>query len=282
MDDHELLAQRFEQDREHLRAVAFRMLGSIGDADDAVQEAWLRLDRSDTSGIENLTGWLTTVVGRVCLDMLRARKSRREDPLDERPGETSFVQSPEDEVVLADSVATALLVVLDSLDPVERLAFVLHDMFAVPFDEIAPIIGRTPVATRQIASRARRRVQGSSPSGVPDLARRREIIDAFLAASRGGDLDALIAMLAPDAVMRADEAAASIGAAAEVAGAREVATIFSGGAKAAFPALFDGQPALAWMHRGEARVVFDFIIENDVIVGIDLVGDLAGRDVVQL
>ena len=211
MDGDEWLAERFEANRTHLRAVAYRMLGSLSEADDAVQEAWLRLGRSDTSGVENLGGWLTTVVARVCLDMLRSRKARREEPLGahvpepiaNREGGTD----PEREAILADSVGLALLVVLDRLAPAERLAFVLHDMFAVPFDEIARIVGRTPTAARQLASRARRRVRGASTAPATDLTRQRDVVDAFLAALRSGDFDALLAVLDPDVVVRADEGA---------------------------------------------------------------------------
>src|SRR5712692_6391823 len=206
MDEHEWLAERFEQDRTHLRAVAYRMLGSMSEADDAVQEAWLRLSRSGTSGVENLTGWLTTVVARVCLDMLRSRQARREEPLDAHEPESTVDGEggidPEHEAVLADSVGLALLVVLATLSPVERVAFVLHDMFDLPFDEIAPIVGRSPAAARQLASRARRRVQGAATVPEADRTRQREVVDAFLAASRGGDLAALLAVLDPGVVLR--------------------------------------------------------------------------------
>src|SRR5882672_5600687 len=195
MDKHEWMAEQFEGNRDHLRAVAYRMLGSLSEADDAVQEAWLRLSRSDTSGVENLGGWLTTVVGRVCLDMLRSRSSRREDPLEAHLPDPIVSRAegidPEHEALLADSVGLALLVVLESLGPAERLAFVLHDMFAVPFEEIAPIVGRSPTAARQLASRARRRVQGSAPNPDADLAEQRVLVDAFLAAAREGNFDAL-------------------------------------------------------------------------------------------
>src|SRR5947207_864403 len=208
MSDTQFLAEQFEQHRPHLRAVAYRMLGSVSEADDALQEAWLRLSRADTDAVANLAGWLTTVVGRVCLDMLRARRSRQEDYvgswLPEPIVSLDVEMDPEQEALLADSVGLALLVVLETLTPAERLAFVLHDMFAVPFDEIAPIVGRTPEATRQLASRARRRVQGTAPKPDTDLAQQREIVDAFLAASRGGDFDALLAVLDPDVIFRAD------------------------------------------------------------------------------
>ncbi len=230
MDEHDWLAERFEEHRPHLRAVAYRMLGSPSEADDAVQEAWLRLSRADTSGVENLGGWLTTVVARVCLDMLRSRTSRRRgrSPLDghrdSRVPDPIVGRAdggdPEHEALLADSVGLALLVVLETLAPAERLAFVLHDMFAVPFDEIAPIVGRSPTAARQLASRARRRVQGAAPVPDADLARQREVVDAFLAASRGGDFEALLAVLDPDVVLRADTGAVPAGASREVRGAR--------------------------------------------------------------
>src|SRR5215472_11178469 len=209
MDERDWLAERFEEQRNHLRAVAYRMLGSRSDADDAVQEAWLRLSRSDTSEVENLGGWLTTIVARVSLNMLQARKARREElvgaGLPERAGCGADGAGPEHEAVLADSVGLALLVVLDTLTPAERLAFVLHDMFAMPFEEIAPIVERTPAATRQLASRARRRVQGADTTQDTDLTRRREIVQAFLSASRGGDLGALVTMLDPEVVVRADQ-----------------------------------------------------------------------------
>src|ERR687890_506691 len=212
MDENEFLAKRFEEHRSHLRAVAYRMLGSLSEADDAVQEAWLRLSRSETSGVENLGGWLTKVVGRVCLDMLRSRTSRRVMPLGEPLG-TRVPEplvsradgiDPEHEALLADSVGLALLVVLETLTPAERLAFVLHDMFSVPFEEIAPIVERSPEATRQLASRARRRVRGAAPVPDADLTAQWEVVEAFLAASRNGDFDALVAVLDPDVVLRAD------------------------------------------------------------------------------
>ena len=207
MDDHDWLTQRFEEHRAHLRAVAYRMLGSLGEADDAVQETWLRFDRADTSDVENLGGWLTTVVSRVCLNRLRSRKARREEPLEVYVPDPIVRRAdeldPEHEAELVDSVGLALLVVLDTLAPVERLAFVLHDMFALPFDEIATIVGRSPAASRQLASRARRRVQGAATPDV-DLARQREVVDAFFAAARGGDFDALVAVLHPDVVLRSD------------------------------------------------------------------------------
>jgi RNA polymerase sigma factor (sigma-70 family) len=274
MDEKDWLAERFEENRDHLRAVAYRMLGSPGEADDAVQEAWLRLSRSDTSGVGNLGGWLTTVVARVSLDMLRSRKSRREEPLS--PPEPIMSREdgsdPEHEAILAGSVGPALLVVLETLAPAERVAFVLHDLFAVPFDEIASIVGRTPATTRQLASRARRRVQGAS--AVPgDRTRQREIVGAFLAASRGGDFEALLAVLDPDVVLRADPAAVRMGASAEVRGAAAVAGTFSGRAQAAQPALVNGVAGLVWAQGGQPRVVFDFKIADGKVAGIDMIAD---------
>ena len=277
MDDQEWLAQGFEANRAHLRAVAYRMLGSPSEADDAVQEAWLRLSRSDTGAIENLGGWLTTVVARVCLNMLSARSSRREEPLGVRlpdpAGGPEDGIDPEREALLADSVGPALLVVLDALTPAERLAFVLHDLFAVPFDEIAAILGRSPAATRQLASRARRRVQGSAPDPAADRRRQRAVVDAFLAASRGGDFEALVALLDPDVVLRADPAAAQAGAAGELRGAQAVAGTFSGRARFARPALVDGAAGAVWAPGGQPRVVFGFTIAGGRIVEIELLAD---------
>lgn len=288
MDRQEFLSREFEAYRSHLRAVAYRMLGSTAEADDAVQEAWFRLARTDTSGVDNLGGWLTTVVARVCLDMLRSRTSRREDPIgdavpDEIPAPVS-AGDPEHEAALTDSVGLALVVVLDTLPPAERLAFVLHDMFGVPFDEIATIAGSSTAAARQHASRARRRVRGADvTTGAADLARRQQIVGAFLAAARDGDFDALLALLAPDAVLRADAVAIAAGAPGEAAGAAAVAETFAGRARVARLALIDGAAGAAWAPGGQTRVVFDFTIVDDRIVGIDLVMDpatLAGLEVV--
>jgi RNA polymerase sigma-70 factor (ECF subfamily) len=277
MDEHDWLAERFEQNRAHLRAVAYRMLGSRSEAEDAVQEAWLRLSRADTNGIENLRGWLTTVVARVCVDLLRSRESRREEPLGTHVPEpianTEGGTDPEHEALLADSVGLALLVVLDTLAPAERVAFVLHDMFDVPFDEIAPIVGRSPTAARQLASRARRRVQGTSRTSAADLTRQRQVIDAFLAASRGGDIDALLAVLDPDVVLQADRAAVQLGASKEVRGAAAVANTFSGRARVAQPALVNGAVGLLWGPGGRPRVVFGFKITHGKVVEIDMVAD---------
>ncbi len=271
-DEQGWLGERFEENRSRLTAIAYRMLGSGSEADDAVQEAWLRLSRSDVDAIDNLAGWLTTVVGRVCLDMLRSRKSRREEPLDS--GVYEAAENPEQEAVLADSIGLAMLVVLESLTPAERVAFVLHDMFAMPFEEIAPIVGRSEVATRQLASRARRRVQGAEPAGGTSVGSRREIVDAFLAASRGGDFTALLALLDPDVVLIADDATVRTGGIdKEVVGAERVAAQFAGRARAAQAALIDGEPGLVWAPGGNARVVFAFTFREGRITGIDIVGD---------
>jgi RNA polymerase sigma-70 factor (ECF subfamily) len=277
MDEGDWLADGFEANRAHLRAVAYRMLGSLSEADDAVQEAWIRLSRSDTSGVRNLGGWLTTVVARVSLDMLRSRKSRREESLESHvPEQVAGSEEridPEEEALLADSVGLALLVVLETLAPAERVAFVLHDMFDLPFDEIAPIVGRSPIAARQLASRARRRVQGAAPILEPDLTRQGEVVNAFLAASRGGDFAALLAVLDPDVVLRADHAAVQTGAASEVRGAEAVARTFAGRARAARPALVNGAVGLVWAQGGRPRVVFGFTIAGGKIVEIELVAD---------
>jgi RNA polymerase sigma-70 factor (ECF subfamily) len=306
VDERDWLAERFEENRPHLRAVAYRMLGSASEADDAVQESWLRLSRAGTDGVENLGGWLTTIVARVSLNMLRSRTLRREEPIDapvtgQQAAEPAGGTDPEHEAVLADSVGLALLVVLDTLPPAERLAFVLHDMFAVPFEEIAPIVERSPVATRQLASRARRRVQEAraqegraqeTGSGDPDaerqpgeISRRRDVVAAFLAASREGEFDALLTMLDPGIVLRADAAAAKMGAdSADAAagrmgadgrmtGARAVAGFFSGRAAAVRPALIDGVPGGVWTLRGETKVVFAFSITGSTITAIELIAD---------
>ena len=281
-EDRDWLAERFEEHRTRLRAVGYRMLGSLPEADDAVQEAWLRLSRSDAREIENLGGWLTTVVARVCLNMLQARKVRREepvgvhvpDPIVRLDDETD----PEEQALLADSVGLALLVVLDTLDPAERLAFVLHDMFAVPFDEIASILGRSPAAARQLASRARRRVQGA-PAPDPDLARQREVVAAFLAATREGDFEALIEVLDPDVVLRADSGPVPAPATQEVHGARavaELAVAFSQVARFSRPALVNGTTGLVTTTpRGNVQSVMAFTITDGRIVEIDILADPA-------
>jgi RNA polymerase sigma factor (sigma-70 family) len=279
MDERDWLAERFEAHRPHLRAVAYRMLGSLSEADDAVQESWLRLSRSDTNDVQNLGGWLTTVVARVCFDMLRSRTLRREEPMGAHLPEPTLGRTdgidPEQQALLADSVGLALLVVLETLAPAERLAFVLHDMFAVPFDEIAPIVGRSPAAARQLASRARRRVQGAATVPEVDLTRQREVVGAFLAASRGGDFDALLAVLDPDVVLRADGAAVHAGASREIHGAAAVADTFSGRARFAQPALVNGVVGAVWAPRGRPRFVFGFTITRGRIVNIDILADPA-------
>jgi RNA polymerase sigma factor (sigma-70 family) len=289
VDEHDWLAERFEAQRTHLRSVAYRILGSPSEADDAVQEAWIRLSRSGADDVENLGGWLTTVVSRVCLDMLRSRTARREDPLDSpiheaTPQERQAID-PEQEALLADSVGPALLVVLETLAPAERLAFVLHDMFAVPFDEIADIVGRSPAAARQLASRARRRVQGAATDTPTDRARQRAVVDAFLAASRQGDFAALLALLDPDVVFRADAVAVKAGALEELRGAAAVAEGFLNRARAAQPALIDGLVGMTWAPGGHPKAVFDLTIVNDRIVAVELIldpDDIADLDVVLL
>jgi RNA polymerase sigma factor (sigma-70 family) len=285
--EHDFLAEQFEEHRSHLRAVAYRMLGSLSEADDAVQEAWLRLSRSDTSEVQNLGGWLTTVVARVCLDMLRSRRSRREETLGEPLGNHPSARvpepiasrvdgtDPEHEALLADSVGPALLVVLETLSPAERLAFVLHDMFSVPFEEIAPIVGRSPNAAKMLASRARRQVQGAAPVHDADLARQREVVAAFLAASRDGDFDTLLAVLDPDVVLRADRAAVDAGAPGEIRGAPAVADICSGRARFARPALVNGAVGAVWAPGGRPRAIFDFTLWRGKIVEIDILADPA-------
>src|SRR5688572_29843723 len=277
--DNELLAERFEADRTRLQAVAYRLLGSTGEADDAVQEAWLRLSRSDTSEVENLSGWLTTVVSRVCLDMLRSRRTRREEPL-EIEGESILDDAdPAHEAVLAESVGLAMQAVVQRLAPAERVAFVLHDVFGVSFDEIAAIVGRTPVAARQLASRGRRRVQGASEDGrAADAARQRDIVEAFFRASREGDLQALLAVLDPDVALRPDAEALRMGTrtgwlTSEIHGARAVAEQFSGAAQAAQLALIDGMPGAVWSAGGRPVVVFAFTVRNGKVVEIELAAD---------
>jgi RNA polymerase sigma factor (sigma-70 family) len=268
------LVQQFEAHRAHLRAVAYRMLGSQGEADDAVQEAWIRLNRSDTDDIENLGGWLTTVVARVSLDMLRSRSSRREEPTGEALPEPAAgapaAGDPEHEAVMADTVGAALLVVLDTLTPAERLAFVLHDMFAVPFEQIGGIVGRSPNAAKQLASRARNKVRGVGHVPEVDPLRQRAVVDAFLAASRNGDFDALLGLLDPDVVLAADTAAVEMGSPQELRGAAAVAGTFSGRALAAQPALIDGAVGVVWAVGGRPKVVWDFTIENGTVTHIDM------------
>jgi RNA polymerase sigma-70 factor (ECF subfamily) len=277
MDERDFLAERFEEHRTHLRAVAYRMLGSLSEADDAVQEAWLRLSRANTSEVENLGGWLTTVVARVSLNMLRSRKSRREEPIGVRVPEPIVDRAdgmdPEHEALLADSVGLALLVVLETLSPPERLAFVLHDIFAVPFDEIAPIVDRSPEAARQLASRARRRVQGESPVPDADLDAQREVLDAFLAASREGDFDRLVALLDPDVVVRGDFGPEGT---RETRGARAVAgqaLFFSGLGLVVRPALINGAVGAVSTLDGELFSVGGITVRGGKIVEIDILAD---------
>jgi RNA polymerase sigma-70 factor (ECF subfamily) len=276
MADDDWLAQRFEEHRSRLTAVAYRMLGSASEADDAVQEAWIRLSRSDADSIENLGSWLTTVLSRVCLNMLQARRSRPEVPLGPDLPEPAAARTagtdPEHEALLADSIGLALVVVLDTLSPAERIAFVLHDMFGVPFEEIAPIVGRNPPAARQLASRARRRIQRQDASSEADRLRHAKLVDAFLAAARSGEFERLLAVLDPDVVLSADETAAQMGAARELHGAAEVAG-FSRRARGATPALLDGAAAAVWLVDGRPRVVYRFQTSGEQITGIDLIAD---------
>ena len=273
MSDARLLATRFEAERPRLTAVAYRMLGSRAEADDAVQEAWLRLSRSDADAIDNLSGWLTTVVARVSLDVLRARTSRRED-LSGGPPEPADLRAvrpaPEDEAVLADSVGAALLVVLDTLTPAERLAFVLHDMFGVPFDEIGPMLGRSSAASKQLASRARHKVRGTDAGHAVDPHRQKEVVDAFLSASRHGEFEALVALLDPNIVLRADAIAVQMGAPAELRGADAVAGMFSGRAKGARSAVVDGAAGLAWIVGGSPKVVWEFAVADGKVTAIEM------------
>jgi RNA polymerase sigma-70 factor (ECF subfamily) len=265
------------------------MLGSHAEADDAVQDTWLRLSRTDPEAIDNLGGWLTTVLARLCLDRLRTRSARREadepDDLEQRAATEADGVDPAHQAVLADSVGAALLVVLDALGPAERVAFVLHDVFAVPFDEIAGIVGRTPEATRQLASRARRRVQGSAPLTGVDLVQHREVVDAFLRAAQEGDFTSLLEVLAPDVVLRPDEAALALGALSETSGAKEVASLLSGGARAGRRAVIDGLPAIAWAPAGHVRGFVHFTIVDGRITALDVTGDperIARADIVLL
>ncbi|HEX4215556.1 MAG TPA: sigma-70 family RNA polymerase sigma factor [Candidatus Dormibacteraeota bacterium] len=279
MTDDERLAERFEEQRGRLRAVAYRMLGSMSEADDAVQETWLRLGRVDAAEIENLGGWLTTVIGRICLNMLRSRTTRREDPLDGYVPDPIVDPpsgiDPEHEVLLADSVGLALLIVLEMLSPAERLAFVLHDMFGVPFEEIADILQRSPAATRQLASRARRRVHGATPP-PSDLNRQREVVDAFFAAARGGSMVELVALLDPDVVLRSDSGTKS-GARILMRGAEKVAgsaLIFRDSSREVLPALVNGGAGVVITSRGRPIVIMGFTISEGRVVAISGLGDL--------
>jgi RNA polymerase sigma factor (sigma-70 family) len=290
MDDSHWLAKRFDENRGRLRGVAYRMLGSVSEAEDAVQEAWLKFSRSDIGRVENLGGWLTTIVARVCLDMLRSRASRREEPLAavaDAPSESDL----EDDVALADAIGPALLIVLEMLAPAERVAFVLHDMFNLSFEEIAPIVNRTPAATRQLASRARRRVRGAEAPAT-DIVHHRELVSAFLAASRDGDFAQLVAVLSPDVVLRADDLAVRTAAekqrqgaptlAPEIRGASRVAGAFKGRARAALPAIIDGEAGAVWAVGAQVGAAFLFTIEHGKITAIDLImnpGHLAELDV---
>jgi RNA polymerase sigma-70 factor (ECF subfamily) len=286
MDQGDWLADRFEEHRARLRAVAYRMLGSPGEADDAVQEAWVRFSRTDTSAVENLGSWLTTVVSRVCLNMLQARRSRPESPFGQEVPEPAAAgpgADPEYEAVLADSVGLALLVVLDTLTPAERVAFVLHDMFAVPFEQIAPIIGRSTQAARQLASRARHRVQGQEADRDGDRRRQSRLVDAFLAAARHGDFGALLAVLDPGVALNADTVAVRMATArqahgapplrAEIRGREAVAGVFAGHAAEAQAAFIDGEPGAVWAPEGRARAAFVLRWSQGKIVQIEIVAD---------
>ncbi|MFI9400691.1 sigma-70 family RNA polymerase sigma factor [Nocardia sp. NPDC052316] len=275
MDEQDWLSERFAEHRGHLHAVAYRLLGSPGAAEDAVQEAWLRVSRADAGEVANLAGWLTTIVARICLNMLEARRARREDSAGALPPEPDArrAASPEDEALLADSVGVALLVVLDTLTPAERLAFVLHDVFGVSFGEIGTILDRSPAATRQLASRARRRVQGAASASDAARSAKRDIVEAFLAASRNGDFEALLELLDPNAV------------ALEIHGAEAVAAFFAGRAQAARLALVDGVPAAVWWHRGRPKAVITFTVSAGKITAITVDTEprrLHDRDIVLL
>ena len=280
MDERAWLTERFEEHRSRLRAVAYRMLGSVSEADDAVQDAWLRVNRAGADGVENLGGWLTTVVARVCLNMLRSRASRREEPLDVHVPDPIISYEdgvdPEQEALLADSVGLALLVVLETLTPAERLAFVLHDMFAVPFEEIAPMIERSPAAARQLASRARRRVRGQAPAPDPDLTRQRVVVDAFFAASRLGDFDALVAVLDPDVILRSDGGTARPRLTFVIQGAQDVAGQALASARLSpfvRPALVNGAAGVVVAAHGRPLFVMAFTVAGGKIVAIDVLAD---------
>jgi len=284
VNDRDALADRFEADRARLLAVARRLLGSELEAEDAVQEAWLRLERTDAEAVDNLSGWLTTVVSRVCLDRLRARRARPEQHMDDDASTAASATDtdPEREAVLADSIGSALLVVLERLSPGERVAFVLHDVFAMPFEDVALVVDRSPEATRQLASRARRRVQGGQVSPDLDLLRRRQLVEAFLAAARGGDFNGLLAVLDPDVALRPDQAALRMGSLRETRGAAAVASALAGGAQTARLALVDGLPALVWAPGGTIRGVIEFRVAAGRIVGLDVTGDAARIDELEI
>jgi RNA polymerase sigma factor (sigma-70 family) len=285
VDQKSWLSDQFEANRPHLRAVAFRILGNVEDADDALQEAWLRLSTTDAGDIGNLAGWLTTVVSRICLNTLRSRQRRPSQSIDDSADVEQFcvgaAVTPEDQAVLADSMGPALLIVLDSLTAAERISFVLHDMFAVSYEEIAGILGKSPEACRQIASRARRRVRiAEDPTADPQ--RQRQIVDAFLAAATTGDFQMLLSLLSPDAELVADAAAIALGASPSLVGAHDVASRFSGGAKAARPVLLDGLAGLAWSQGGTVKVAFDFTVVAGRVTRIEMIGDaevLEGIDI---
>src|SRR5262245_17099735 len=285
MSPNDWLTERFEETRPHLRGVAYRLLGSTGEAEDAVQETWLRLHRTDTSDVANLGGWLTTVTARVCLDMLRSRKSRREDPIEStapEPAECAPGIDPAEETRLANSVGLALLVVLDALSPAERVAFVLHDLFDLPFEEIAPIVGRSEEAARQLASRARRRVRGAETPAAAELRSQRTLVDAFLAAARGGDLQALVSMLDPDVVFQADSTAMRGGPARVVRGATAVAKLYSGRAHGAGSALIDGAVGVVVAPVGRLLMVIHVTFSAGRITKLDVVADPAKLSVVEI
>jgi RNA polymerase sigma-70 factor (ECF subfamily) len=277
VDDANYLATQFEANRSHLRAVAYRILGNAHDVDDALQDAWIRLSNSDADQIENITGWLTTITARICLNILRTKQRRPAESFDdsfanvERLSERAAM-SPEEQVVLADSVGLALLIVLETLSPAERITFVLHDMFSVPFDEIAEMLGKSPEACRQLASRARRRVRtANDPTADPQ--RQREVVDAFLDASKSGDFQTLLSLLSPDVELVADAAAVAIGAPERKDGPFDVATRFSGGARAARTALLDGLAGLVWAQGGKPKIAFEFTVVSGKVARIDMIGD---------
>jgi RNA polymerase sigma-70 factor (ECF subfamily) len=273
MDEKNLLARRFEADRAHLCRIAYRMLGSLAEADDAVQESWLRLARTDTGEVANLTGWLTTVVARICLDMLRTRRARREEAVDLSSAEPAAdpQDDPGHERELADSVGIAMLVVLEALDPAERIAFVLHDMFDLPFDQISPIVGRSTDATRQLASRARRRVQGAPKD--TDAAAERKVVDAFLSAARDGNFEALLTVLDPNVVLRSDEVAVKMGGPRQMSGSHAVAKAFQGRAQQARPVLIDGKLGVLVAPHGRLLLVLDVTLREGRIAAIDAIAD---------
>ena len=281
IDESVWLAERFEEKRAHLRAVAYRMLGSAAEADDVVQEAWIRLNRSDATEIDNLGGWLTTVVARICLSQLQSRRYRSEEPLEEAPPVLSPVD-PEREVLLADSVGAALLVVLETLTPPERLAFVLHDLFAVPFEEVAPIVDRTPAAARQLASRARRRVQGRTAVVEPDQVVQREVVEAFLAAARGGDFEALLALLDPEVVVRTDQAGVSREIRGAVAVASGAVSVSAAAGTSAYPALVDGKVGFLVAPGGRLLRAIRFTIDGRRIREIEVISDLERLQTLEL